>query len=55
MNKDIRNYNDKEQYHGHQQWHSYYNKLIYRGNKKNDESIGYVEWHWIKETIYYIK
>jgi len=53
MKKDIRNRNDKGEYHG-------YNELYWgntgwsRGNRKNNNRIGYYELHEIK-TAYYIR
>jgi len=55
MNKDIININDKGQYHGYQEWYNINNKLSFRGNRKNDEPIGYCEHHKWTETNYYIK
>lgn len=52
--KDITNKNSKEQYHGYQEWYIP-NTLWYRGNYKNDESIGYEEYHFIKKTRYNIR
>ena len=51
--KNITNYNNKSQSHGYQKWYGYH-KLIYRGNYKNNERIGYTEWHFIEQTRYYI-
>jgi hypothetical protein len=53
--RDIINYNNKGQHHGYQQGYWIDNKIAHRFNKKNNELIGYAEWHAIKETEYYIK
>jgi len=52
--KDIRNLNNEGEFHGYQELYVY-NLIYVRGNFKNDEEIGYQEWHTIKETEYYIK
>ena len=52
--KDIRNYNSKQELHGHQQRYGG-GILWYRGNVKNNRSIGYVESHNWKETNFYIR
>jgi len=53
--KEIRNYNNKHNYHGYQEWYyGFSNLLTLRGNYKNDSRIGYVERHNWKITIYYI-
>lgn len=51
---DIRNYNEKQELHGYQEWYII-NILYNRGNFKNDDEIGYEEWHYFKETNFYIK
>lgn len=53
MNKDIITQNSKNQYHGYQEWYS--NTLYYRGNTKNNESIGYTEYNRAKQTNFYIR
>jgi hypothetical protein len=50
---DIRNKNSKGQSHGYQEWYGY-NKVIYRGNYKNNERIGYAEYHGTKRTRFNI-
>jgi len=55
MKKDIINFNDKGQHHGYIEWYSYCNNLIYRGNRKNNNRIGYFEYHAHKQTSYYIR
>ena len=45
--------NSNGEYHGYHEWY-YNNKLIYRGNFKNNECIGHSEYHWCKHIIYYI-
>ena len=54
MNKDIRNYNNKGQYHGYYELY-FRNKLSYRLNYKNDNEIGYEELHVRKKTYFHIK
>ena len=56
MNKNITNYNNKNQSHGYQELYmsKQSNTLWYRGNTKNNESIGYEECHFIKQTRYNI-
>lgn len=54
MNKDIINKNSRSQYHGYQQWYGY-NELIYRGTYKNNNMIGYQEWHNTYQTRYHIR
>lgn len=58
--KDIRNYNSKRKYHGYQEWY-FYGNIFHRGNWKNDDEIGYIEWHGnmsyfenANETCFYI-
>ena len=55
--KDIEPKNSKDQYHGYQQWYYCDNnhKLYLRGNWKNDNEIGYEEWHSNKRTNFYIR
>ena len=57
MNKNIANYNNKSQSHGYQELYmsNQCNTLWYRGNTKNNESIGYEECHFIKKTNFYIR
>jgi hypothetical protein len=52
--KSIENINNKNQYHGYQEWY-WNNKLGYRGNYKNNIEIGYEEWHNNTQTNFYIK
>ena len=59
MKEDIRNKNSKGQRHGYQEWYSYTKlnykeKLIYRGDYKNNERIGYAEYHGTKQTRFNI-
>ena len=53
--KDIKNYNDKGQYHGYQEIYNWNNKLWVRDNYKNGNKIGYQENHLFKATSYFIK
>jgi hypothetical protein len=55
MTKDIVNYNDKGEWHGYiQSCHGQYGYIVYRATYKNDNKIGYVEWHRSKLTDFYI-
>ena len=54
MNKDIKNYNNKGQLHGYQEWYVN-NKIYYRGIRKNNKPIGYEEYHRYKITRFNIK
>ena len=54
MSKDIINHNRKGLLHGYQERYNYYDRLLVRGNSKNDKDIGYNEWHHNKRTSYYI-
>ena len=53
MMNDIRNYNNKKEAHGYQEWYGYH-KLMYRGDYKNNERIGYAEYHGTKRTRFNI-
>jgi len=55
MNEDIRNYNSNGQHHGYLELRDYNNVLIIRVNYKNDNEVGYEEWHMCKETSFYIR
>lgn len=58
MNQEIRNYNSESQWHGYQERYSAMRRtLTVRGTFKNNEQIGYIEWHvqLIKETLYAIR
>jgi hypothetical protein len=56
MNKEIINTNDKGKFHGYNEISSPTTmKLLYRGNWKNNEEIGYLENHLFKLTYFYIK
>lgn len=55
MIKEIRNTNNKGQYHGYRELSSNRDALIFRLNYKNNEEIGYQEWHIYKQTKYYIR
>ena len=45
MKKDIRNYNHKNQYHGYQEIYNWNNVIFLRANYKNNNPVGYEEWH----------
>jgi hypothetical protein len=50
---NIRNYNEKGETHGYQEW--YVNgKISLRTKYKNGKFIGYQEWH-NKQTNFYIR
>jgi len=55
MNKEIENINNKNQYHGYQEWYPFDNVVTYRGNYKNGRPIGYGQLFLIKEVCYFIK
>lgn len=54
MKQDINNYNSKGQKHGYHESNDSYG-INGRMNYKNDELVGYIEFHGIKFTIYSIK
>jgi len=54
MKNDIRNYNDKEQFHGYQELYFFF-KIHLRNDYKNGKEIGYEEWHSEEQTNYYIR
>ena len=49
------NRNSKGQLHGYQELCYAINRLVIRGNCKNGDSIGYIEWHRDTETRFHIK
>ncbi len=53
MKKSIRNHNKKGQTHGYQEWYNIHG-LSYRAIYKNNEHVGYSEWHGMEETIFFI-
>jgi len=55
MKKDITNKNNKNQYHGYQEFYLSNDKIECRVNYKNGQEIGYEEWHLFKRTNYYIR
>jgi len=55
MKRDINNYNHIGQYHGYQEQYGLYHDLALRGKSKNDDEIGYEEWHYKKQTNFYIR
>jgi len=56
MNKNIINKNNKGEYHGYNEIYSYFNNRLWiRATYKNNNRIGYAEWHWGKETNFYIR
>ena len=52
--KEVKNYSDIGQYHGYQEWYKY-GELVIRANYKNDNEVGYEEWHYFKRTNFYIR
>lgn len=54
MKRDINNYKHG-QYHGYQEEYDLKGKLSLRANYKNDDEIGYEEWHYKKQTNFYIR
>lgn len=55
MKEDIRNYNEKQDLHGYQEWYGH-DKIWLRGTAKNGEPICYEEIHENKfsKTNFYI-
>ena len=54
MIKEIKQFNNKGQYHGYQQWY-WLDKLELRVKYNHGFEIGYEEWHIYKQTKYYIR
>jgi len=54
MNKNIININNKNQYHGYQEWYTF-NTISHRGNWKHNTVYNYQEHHRVKQTTYHIK
>lgn len=54
MKKEIHKYNNKGLAHGYQEIY-FRDKLFVRGNSKNALDIGYNEWHYRKQTNFYIR
>lgn len=52
--KEIKNINNKKQYHGYQEWFIN-NKSTLRGNFKNNKTIAYVEYQHNRKTYFYIR
>ena len=54
MSKQItnRNYNSKGELHGYNQWS--YGKCMIRGMYKHNQRIGYLEFHNVKRTRFFI-
>ncbi len=57
MSKQItnRNYNSKGELHGYNQWIYGDGKCMIRGMYKHNQRIGYLEFHNVKQTRFYIK
>lgn len=55
MNKNINNFNHKYEYHGYQEWYFSSKNLSVRVNYINAKRIDYCEYHYTKNTIFYIK
>lgn len=54
MNKEIKQFNYKNQLHGYQEWYYINNNPRLKGNFKNNRPVGYVELHYYKQTYFYI-
>ena len=54
MKTDIKTNNNKGQLHGYQEYY-HKNSILTRFNYKNNKLIGYEEWHYFKETNFYIR
>ena len=55
MKRDIKTKNNKNKNHGYQEWYGLYHDLALRGKSKNDDEIGYEEWHYKKQTNFHIR
>lgn len=55
MDKEIRNKNNKGKHHGYQEWYQTNNKIVLRGNFKNDNLTAYYENHLFETTIFFIR
>lgn len=55
MNNSIRHINDKDEHHGYLELRDYNHVLLIRVNYKNDNEVGYEEWHLTKTTNFYIR
>jgi len=57
MKEEIVNRNNKEQYHGYNEWYNGDYKITFRVTYKNGNKFGYGEYHFasVKETYYYIR
>ena len=57
--RDITNYNNKGQRHGQYERYTNDGEIMHRCVYKNDKYIGYAEWHYEyhypKQTYFYIK
>ena len=54
MTPSIRNRNSRGEYHGYQQWYML-NILALRGTWINNQKTGYVEYHMMQQTTYFIR
>ena len=55
MKENIRNKNNKHQYHGYQEWYNLVDEICYRGEYNNGKVIAYHEFHGGIKTLIYIK
>ena len=55
LDKNISNYNSKNENHGYQEFYYVNGKLSLRANFKNGSGVGYVEMHRFVQTLYKIR
>ena len=55
LDKNISNYNSKNETHGYQEMYYVDGKLSLRANFKNGSGLGYVEMHRFVQTLYIIR
>ena len=54
--KDLLKFNDKHELNGYQEIYiKSSGKLRTRGNWKKNRTVNYSEWHYYRETIYFIR
>lgn len=52
--KEIAQLNTKGEFNGYQEWYNH-GKMWYRGQYKNGDKIGYLEYHLYKITRFHIR
>jgi hypothetical protein len=53
--QEIRNYNQKNQFHGYQEWCYEDGNIRFRCIYKNGLEVGYEEWHNNQQTNFHIR